>query len=128
MPKVKGQHFVYYNLHKHKWSVRNWDTKLVEEHLDRIVLFDCKLKVYQSGRERVLKEQRKNVHAGVLGKIFEKGDRVFMHDGFEEITYNPYKYDSFVRRICGTPVDSADVVIMYDSKVFAKGIKNKEIV
>jgi len=57
--------FVYRNIHKNCLSVRNVKTGLVMAHVDSITLKNVKFKVSAKGRERVLKEKAKNVHAGV---------------------------------------------------------------
>ena len=59
--------FVYKNLHKDCWSVRQ--DGLVKAHADKLEMWDCSFQVNQKGREKVLKEKRKNVHAGILGRI-----------------------------------------------------------
>lgn len=46
----------------------------------------------KKGRERVLKEKVKNIHAYVDGTICKPSKRYR-----EAFTYNPYKYDSFVK-------------------------------
>ena len=56
---------VYRNLHKKCWSVRQRGK--VKLHTDYICLKDVEFKVSQKGRERVLREQRKNVHAFIKG-------------------------------------------------------------
>ena len=80
---------VYFNLHKKVLSVM--EKGKVIAHVPEITLRDVKFKVSEAGRQRVLREQRKNVHAGLVGIVteenFPEGDRV---------TYNPYLYDSFV--------------------------------
>ena len=63
------KHFVYYNLHKHVFSVRSCKSGLVEHHVNTVILSDCDFKVSKAGRDRVLKEKRKNVHAGVKGTV-----------------------------------------------------------
>jgi hypothetical protein len=68
----------------------------------------------------VLREKRKNVHAGVIGKWYENF-REDAHFDFlalvgRAVTYNPYKYESFVIKATEQLVDKADVVGM---KVFA---------
>ena len=80
-------------------------------HAEIIMLRDCKFLVGQKGRKRVLKERRKNVHAGISGYIcgsflpyWEKPDT--------PVTYNPYKYDSFVRVIDKRPVSTAGYAVL----------------
>jgi len=106
---------IYFNLHKRCLSVQNkvngvWK---VVRHAEQIILTDAVFKVSESGRQRVLKEQKKNVHAAVLGneiKIDEplefRATRVF---------YNPYKYSSFV--------DEGGAPIHESKLVFARGNK-----
>ena len=115
--------FVYFNLHKKCFSIKalEGDRKgRVVAHSNTVLLESCKFKVSEAGRQRVLREKRKNVHAGVTG-VWINGDRVESHYEFlsmvgRQVTYNPYKYDSFVIKATEQSVDRADVVGM---KVFA---------
>ena len=50
--------YVYFNLHKKVWSVRQ-NGKVVE-HTKSIMLKDCKYLVGKAGREKVLREKKKN--------------------------------------------------------------------
>ena len=84
--------YVYFNLHKKIWSVRQIGTPV--EHTKYIMLKDAKFLVSEAGRQKVLREQRKNVHAGVSGYIVERVPNV--PDAIHNVTYNPYKYRSFV--------------------------------
>ncbi len=92
--------FVYRNLHKRCFSVKDVKTGLVIAHVDSIVLTNCQFKVSQAGRTRVLKEKRKNVHAGVVGIWTEQTPRKMK----TSVKYNPYKYSSFVRAEDETPI------------------------
>ena len=86
---------VYFNLHKKVYSVQDRKTGLVIAHLDNITLEDVKFNVRQGGRNKVLKEKKKNVHAFIEGTICCP----VLAQGIEYgVTYNPYKYDSFVTR------------------------------
>jgi hypothetical protein len=115
--------FVYFNLHKKCFSIKalEGDRKgRVVAHSVTVVLEGCKLLVSEAGRQRVLREKRKNVHAGVSG-TWINGDRVESHYEFlsmvgRQVTYNPYKYSSFIIKATEQAVDRADVVGM---KVFA---------
>jgi len=84
--------YVYFNLHKKVWSVRQ-DGRIVE-HTKHIMLKDARFLVGQAGREKVLKEKRKNVHAGVSGYIVERVPNV--PDFCTTVTYNPYKNKTFI--------------------------------
>lgn len=81
---------VYWNLHRNCYSVQQ--NGLVVGHTDHIELRDVTFKVNEAGRQRVLKERKKNVHAFIIGYIDDwDADRFWD----VKIVYNPYKYDSF---------------------------------
>lgn len=113
--------FVYYNLHKHCFSVKNVKTGLVVAHTDDITLEDAVFKVSEKGRLRVLSEKRKNVHAGVVGSYYPSPMSILYS---EEATYNPYKFESFVLVETEEKLDSASVARLKDRKVY---IQNWEL-
>lgn len=97
--------FVYYNLHKKCFSIRSMKTGLVVAHADKVYMSECTFKVSEAGRQRVLKEKKKNVHAGIIGKWLECAIGTS-----ETATYNPFKYDSFVEVRSGKKVEKANWV------------------
>ena len=106
----------YWNLHKHVFSIRalEGDHKgKVVEHVSHKTLHDVTFAVQPAGRAKVLREQKKNVHAFVRGTegIGESRARYYplSSDCWEKISYNPYKYDSFVDSH-GAPVTHAKAV------------------
>lgn len=112
---------IYFNLHKKLLSVQhkvNGRWKVVK-HVDSITLRDVKFKVSQAGRERVLREKRKNVHAFLEGEeISEIPICQF------KITYNPYKYKTFVINDGSEkPIDKAAFVIVNRRDILATQIK-----
>ena len=104
---------VYFNLHKKVFSVKDKKTGLVIAHVNKIDLGDISFKVSQAGRNRVLKEKRKNVHAFVEGTILAYN--TFCKD-MQGITYNPYKNDSFVLKTSNKPVFYAHTCHMLVTK------------
>jgi len=78
----------YYNLHKHCLSVQHMTPKgwRVKEHVKEIYLKNVTFKVYEAGRQRVLKEKRKGVHAYVIGEEYGS----IKMKGYTKIRYNPY--------------------------------------
>lgn len=100
---------VYWNLHKKCWSVQEHQRRdhgrlgwVVTEHTQEFVLRDPQFRVSQSGRERVLREKRKNVHAFIMGtpiSIMEMPDCEY-----ELIRYNPYETSEFVYSVDGEAV------------------------
>jgi len=95
--------FVYFNLHKKCFSIKALEGAMkgrVIAHRDNVLLFRATFKVSQAGRERVLREKRKNVHAGVCGTWHDSGNDHGTLSSVKErgelVTYNPYKYTTFV--------------------------------
>ena len=56
---------VYWNLHKEMFSVRHKGKVIA--HVACINVKDAKFVVQKAGRERVLREKKKNVHAFIRG-------------------------------------------------------------
>jgi hypothetical protein len=104
---------VYRNLHKKCWSVRQRGK--VKLHTDYICLCHAEFKVLQKGRERVLKEKRKNVHAFVKGFLVNPAVINVIDDNdnpvWTDVTYNPYICGSFVTG-SGREIQFADYVDM----------------
>lgn len=117
--------FVYFNLHKKLFSVRAMEGKSkgkVIAHMQNLLLDNPKFKVSKAGRERVLREGRKNVHAGVVGDFcttLTASDRVL----WEPVRYNPYLFDSFVDDN-KQPVAFADVAFMQVMPITKKPLIN----
>lgn len=110
---------VYYNLHKRKLSIQQkrinasgknvWK---VVRHADSILLSNVKFKVSESGRQKVIKEKKKNVHAFVIGMECEDSINPCK---FHNVFYNPYKYSSFVdENQC--PIHHASIALVDGSK------------
>jgi hypothetical protein len=100
--------YVYFNLHKKVWSVRQ-GTKIVD-HTNYIMLRDARFLVGQAGREKVLREQKKNVHAGVSGYIVDRVPNI--PDAINNVAYNPYRYKTFVDCVDLEPVTHADYAVL----------------
>jgi hypothetical protein len=109
---------VYYNLHKHTFSVKKGG--LVFLHADYVQLQNVEFRVREGGREKVNLEKRKNVHAFVIGTLMDycqyPCDSLPEEPTGEVVTYDPYKYKSFVIKNTGEPVNKAKEVEMINSK------------
>lgn len=109
--------FVYFNLHKKVWSVKALEGPnkgRVIQHSTFVALTDCTFKVSKAGRERVLRERRKNVHAGVVGYLVPQNEKVvFPIAKSVPVTYNPYKYETFVHKHTEKPILNMERTIMY---------------
>ena len=109
---------VYRNLHNGLISIQDLSTGLVLGHADAIDLKHADFIVREAGRQRVIKEKRKNVHAFVRGEVVDvfnfqpykgrgieghlegEGTRLHQCSLFvattTEVSYNPYKAAHFV--------------------------------
>ena len=108
---MKPDSRIYFNLHKRLFSVqqrtdRGWR---VVEHSETVQLSDARFAISEAGRQRVLLEQRKNVHAYIYGYRIRGLDATVRSDVYEA-TYNPYKCSTFVLRENGEPVHTARLV------------------
>ena len=100
---------VYWNLHKNVWSVRHQGKVIA--HMGIICLSDVTFRVQPAGRDRVRREGKKNVHAFACGK-YEPARSYHDKKLGRNITYNPYKYDTFVYSDDLTPVEHCDRVYL----------------
>lgn len=105
--------FVYRNLHKNQYSVRGPEGRIIDYTRD-IILKNVKYCVGKKGRERVLREKRKNVHAGLRGEIIHY--LTFCPEDLDDPTkvmYDPYKYKTFVVLPSESPIFESDYAWMH---------------
>ncbi len=101
---------VYRNLNNGKLSIQ--ENGLVVGHADNIIMLNVVFKVNQIGREKVIKEKKKNVHAFVIGEIactegftsfkgrsLKRTNTDKLHNTNRyyrgNVVYNPFKFDHF---------------------------------
>jgi hypothetical protein len=123
---------VYYNLHKKCLSVRDRKTGLVVKHTHAIKLVGSNgryggsvhFSVSEKGRQRVLEQQRKNVHAFVRGSVVLNKVKSLEErkarkpKTLRRVTYNPYKYEQFVDAKTGKPIEYAKEVFIDGRNVY----------
>ena len=83
--------YVYFNLHRNVFSIRQ--SNRVKCHAKQLCLKDVRYLVQPAGRSKVLETGVKNVHAGLSGYFV---DRVPVPAVSFDVTYNPFKYSTFV--------------------------------
>ena len=109
---------VYYNLHKHTFSVKKGG--IVFLHADFVKLKDVEFRVRKGGREKVNIEKSKNVHAFVIGTLIDyckyPCGQIPEEPSGDIVTYNPYKYESFVYKQTEEPIFKATEVDMINSR------------
>ena len=118
MENKKEQVRVYRNLHADCWSVQAKQGKnngwIVVSHEDSITLVEAKLTVGAGARDRVRQEGHKNVHAFITGFWTAENPELTT-----KVTYNPYKYDSFVLADTEEPITEAEILHLgSDRKVY----------
>lgn len=120
-----GKVYVYFNINLSKklgyplFSIMDLSTDRVIGHETSFMVKDATFKVLQSGNERVRREGKKNVHAGVVGYLVHEEPRVLP----TPVTYNPYKYKTFVTVPDEKPALKADLVSFKDKKLTAENVK-----
>ena len=134
---------VYYNLHKFQLSVvamEGAQKGIVIAHAKSILLGDVVFKVFEAGRQRVIRERRKNVHAYVQGDLIniygmstERGKDVITYDmaicslatsqiidwriaNEKVVSYNPYNHPQFYRVDTDEYVYSAPEAYLDDNR------------
>lgn len=102
--------FVYFNLHKRVFSVKALEGKekgRVIGHRTMLAIDSPTFKVSEAGRQRVIREKRKNVHAGVVGFLTSSYDWTKEDVTWERVMYNPYVFSSFVTAPLANPIHNA---------------------
>jgi hypothetical protein len=113
---------IFWNLNRKCWSVR-YKSKVIH-HLDQIIkITNPKFHVSELGRQRVLKEKTKNIHAWVKADNFEVFDRHSMSkedhaSRFDEIYYAPFILSCFINRRTKVKIEKADSIILFHKCVY----------
>jgi hypothetical protein len=126
----------YWNLHRHCWSVQDARTRKVIGHAAKVLLRDVTFTVSAAGRERVLREGRKNVHAYACGELdgadwldsapnvrggaaswwgWTSGDQAYTRYALSEgdrVSYNPYKAGHFYTPRNDAPIATAPMALL----------------
>ena len=113
---------VYFNLHKKLFSVRSVVTGRVMFHTYEVCIDNPKFVVRKAGRDKVLRERKKNVHAFVRGDIRHYSEILSPR---LDLNYNPYKAGHFVNKATDEPVYTASCAFMQivdDTKPTIKAI------
>ena len=108
----------YYDLHRHTFSVTY--NGLVMLKADYLKLNDVEFRVRQGGKQKVRDEKRKNVHAFVIGNLDDYCEfpcrNIPVPESNDVVTYNPYKYDSFVIKTTKEPIYKSNEIEMINIK------------
>jgi len=120
-PLLKGIRVdVYYNLHKKTFSIRCKGRVIA--HRDRVTIKNPEYIVGEKGRQRVLNERSKNVHAFVRGTLMDNASLEHWIDSFDmmniafKVKYNPYVHDTFVTVFDGEPIHESEWAVLSKKK------------
>ncbi len=109
-----AKYYIYRNLHTGGFSI-----KLRGRVIDRdnwFIADGVTFKVNESGRQRVITEQRKNVHAFIVADKYTFAGNTDKIDRLEVITYNPYVHSYFTCN--GKEITHARKVIFKQGKCY----------
>jgi hypothetical protein len=115
---------IYRNLTKGCFSVLKYskDKKgfRLHEHVDEFVAIDVSFKINESGRQRVIRDKQKNVHAFAECSKYLKNIGLNGIDKLKEISYNPYIKAQFYDKQSGGSLSKVDTLIGHNGKIYTK--------
>lgn len=125
--------FIYRNLRyrdRHVYSVKDTKSGKVVAHIEDLILSRVVFKVSESGRQRVLRERKKYVHAGVVGTPYDVPETFKNSASWDpsyynrlgrylEVTYNPYNGPKFILKETGDAIESSPWVIIKGKAIYA---------
>ena len=103
---------VYRNLHNGMLSVQQCG--VVVAHVHSINLSSATFIVSEAGRQRVIRDKKKNVHAFVGGMVAAINPPPAAIGDRQRVTYNPYKAAHFVAAL-GRPAHAGDKQVNIDT-------------
>jgi hypothetical protein len=111
---------IYRNLLNGKMSLKQQINKswLVIGHVTEAVIKMPKFYVSEPGRQRVISDKRKNVHAFGCGILVELQSIEVPEGNLREIHYCPYSQPHFTWKDSSEALFSADLLIVIENRVF----------
>jgi hypothetical protein len=125
---------VYWNLTQGCWSVMDKRTRRVIGHATQVLIREARFTVSEAGRQRVLRDRVKNVHAFVEGQLEaaiwsstrdfveampweldRKGNNAYRAEANAkgtEVTYNPYNVGYFFDKTTFERVEAAPMAYL----------------
>lgn len=110
---------VYRNLHtpnSELFSIRDKKSGLVLSHGSNFVAKNVKCKVRENGRQTVIKNRRKLVHAFLICNF--KEEQELNIDGLDELYYNPYLTPTFINKTTGEEIHNAETIYFAKGRVY----------
>ena len=114
----QGKFRIYRNLHKKCFSILKYDRSKggyrLYAHEEELFLPWADFKVYGAGRNRVLLEGRKNVHAYIICESYST--QIPKRRVMTEVYYNPYSCKTFIRKDRDASLFGSKNVALKDAK------------
>lgn len=102
--RSKAKYYIYRNLHQDCFSIKY--KGIVVGRATNIIAINPSFQVSEAGRQRVISERRKNVHAYVVCDDYLSEPQLYEVVNKGEVKYNPYQNDSF--QCDGQPIFKSD--------------------
>ena len=110
--KSNAKCYIYFNLTKKCFSVK-YQGKVIM-HCYSMRVKEPRFIVSLAGRDRVLQDKRKNVHAYVVADPANVTfDLPTDRKGWIDVTYNPYRSETFTRKDSGSAIFHASEACLY---------------
>ena len=113
---------IYWSLQRREWSIKSLEAPnrgIVVDYSSTVLLRAATPRISEPGRLRVLRDGRRNVHAGIRGTLVSTEEQEF--DG-RLIRYNPYEHTTFVYTIGGAPYTGSGEAYFLNGKVYVRSI------
>lgn len=109
---------IYRNLNNGTMSIQVKDSKSwkVVGHVTNAIVRDVKFHIQEGGRQRVIREQRKNVHAWGEGILVGQFDNSVVAP--IALGYNPYTNSTFVERGTTNAIAKCSYLVVRNNLVF----------
>ena len=109
---------IYRNLNNFRMSlqVKQGKSWIVVGHVTEAVIQSVTFKVQESGRQRVLRDRQKNVHAWGQGTLVAQCDDAIL--ATIDLAYDPYQNTSFVQRGTSHPIVACQYLVVRNNQVF----------
>lgn len=95
---------------------------VVDRPNEAVVIEDGTFSVSQAGRERCLRQKKRNVHAFVVSEAMPvrvPESQIEQHK-LEEVKYNPYVSNCFINKITNQSVHFADRIYLIGGRCFVE--------
>ena len=110
---MTAKYYIYRNLHTGGFSVKY--RGLVIDRGFSFTAENITFKVNELGRQKVIAQRHKDVHAYVVADKYNFNETVDV-DNLEEVTYNPYKFPYFLSS--GKKIENAKKVAFSGGKCY----------